>query len=163
MARAVTYYEPKPLYRGKSQIYAQAGKNTLPVFIEKAYGKGKFIYNPMQMTGNLYAREKVYTTIYAEKERMLIHFLNDLGTSNLAYGEVMTDKIKDDPLPAITQDITFMLEKPLFTISKVYAVSPDFKGRKELQSQTLADGSIKVVLPGELLKIYSIVILEKKR
>ena len=202
MARAVTYYEPKPLYRGKSQVYAKVGKNNLPVFIEKSYGKGKFIYNPMQMTGNLYAREgavgkkwyfkrddalaklmhnvlaqqlkgarvwqtdapeKVYTTIYAEKERMLIHFLNGLGTNNLAYGEVMTDKIKGDPFPAITRDITFTLEKPLFAIGKVYAVSPDFKGRKELKSQTLADGSVKAVLPKELLKIYTIVILEKAR
>ena len=94
---------------------------------------------------------------------MLIHFLNGLGTNNLAYGEVMTDKIKGDPFPAITKDITFTLEKPLFTIGKVYAVSPDFQGRKELKSQTLADGSVKAVLPKELLKIYTIVILEKAR
>ena len=201
MQSAVTYYEPKPLDHSKSSWYARVGNNRLPVFIEKTYGKGKFIYTPMQMSGNLYAREgsvgkkwyfkrddqlaklmhqvlaeqlksariwqtdapeKVYTTIYAEKSRMLVHFLNGQGTSSLGPQEVMTADIKGDPFPPITRDITFTLEKTPFAIGKVYAVSPDFAGRKALPSQTLDNGNVKVILPKELLKIYTIVILEKK-
>ena len=106
------------------------------------------------------APRKVYATIYNEPRRTLVHFLNATGADWLKKGEVMTDVIPASVFPPIAKDIRFTLRQPARPVSQVYAVSPDFQGRKPLQWKQEANGAVSAVLPAGLLKVYTIVCLE---
>lgn len=198
MKHAVHYWEPKPLDKTACKWTARVANNDLPVWIERKWGQGRMIYQPMQMAGSLCAAEgavgkkwdferddalaellhevlgtqlegarvwktdapeKIYTTLYREPARLLIHFLNGLGSSTLGKDDVMTADIAENCFPKLEADIHFSIECRNMTPGKVYAVSPDFEGRRNLEF-TLENGVLTATLPAELLDVYTIVILE---
>ncbi len=199
MMLPVNYYPLPQGYRAAAGVpTVAAGKNQLPVRVEKRYGQGRMIYQPLQLAGSLYAREgtvgavwkfrrddalaawlhqelrqqlgnaalwttdapeKVYTTLYREPGRLLIHFLNATG-SHMSAGETMCAETPQDAYPKLAAPIRFELASDSLEVRKVYAVSSDFEGRKALGFKRLPDGRIQAELPAELLKVYTIVILD---
>ncbi|MBE6367164.1 MAG: hypothetical protein E7052_04560 [Lentisphaerae bacterium] len=99
------------------------------------------------------APSTVYSTIYKQNKDYAVHFFN-AQTPWPAKGELLPMKIPADPFPALARDITFTL--PGKNVREVFAVSPDFAGRKQLAFRQ-ADKSVTVTLNKELLKAYTIV------
>lgn len=100
------------------------------------------------------APEKVFMTLYREKDQVLVHLLNGMA-GGMKKGEKGTVKFKGHPFPALKKDISITV--PCFGKKGVFAVSPDFKGRKKLAAGYNADGTVTVVLPKELLKGYTLI------
>ena len=103
---------------------------------------------------------KVHTTLYSIKNSKLMyaHFLNATG-SNLAHGEVITVGVPENGFPPLKKDITFTVKN--IRIVSAEAASPDFEGWKTLKFANTADGAT-ITLPGELLKVYTIVKITTK-
>ena len=100
------------------------------------------------------APEKVFMTLYREKDQVLVHLLN--GTAGgIKKGEKGTPKFRGEPFPSLTKDISITV--PCFGKKGVFAVSPDFKGRKALAAKYNPDGTVTVTLPGKLLKGYTLI------
>lgn len=100
--------------------------------------------------------EGVFTASYWQDEKFVLHFLNAVNAGS-EYGKVIKFTIGiNDPFPALA-DMNFQLP---FKARNIYAVSPDFAGRKALKF-TVRNNVTHVTLPGELLKVYTIVYIEK--
>lgn len=199
LQKPVNYFPLQGRFRPESALYIIFNQQRLPCWIEQPYGKGKMIYQPLELAGALYAPEvspgkkwqferddalaellhrelrrmlgdaalwqtdapeKVYTTLYREPDRLLVHFLNATGVA-IKKGEVMTDRAPEVAYPALAQDISFTVS-PGFPVRQVYAVSPDFAGRKELSFAVTPGGECQVALPKAMLNVYTIVILDRR-
>lgn len=103
------------------------------------------------------APELVYTTWYQTADTEIIHLLN--ATGGVAKpGQVMSGSTPAVPFPAIKEDIIITI--PAVKVKSIYAVSPDFSGRKELSFKN--NGKvINITLPKELLKAYTLVWVKK--
>ena len=117
------------------------------LFLTKVLGKAGF--------WSVNAPDKVFTAVYRTQDGMAVHFLNARGAS-LKKGEIVSASVPQAPYPALREAITFTLPANR-KISQVYAVSPDFPGRKPLSFQMKSNGKVSAVLPPELLKVYTIV------
>lgn len=93
-------------------------------------------------------------TLYREDDQVLVHLLNGLATGNKK-GDYITAGFKGTPFPPLEKDITFTV--PAFGKNEIFAVSPDFEGRKPLEGTYHDDGTVTVTLPKELLKGYTLV------
>ena len=93
-------------------------------------------------------------TLYREKDQVLVHLLNGLASGH-SKGDQVPNTFKKAPFPALTRDITITV--PAFGKNEIYAVSPDFAGRKKLSGKYNADGTVTVTLPKELLKGYTLI------
>ena len=102
------------------------------------------------------APDKVFTALWRDGNKLLIHFLNGTG-ANMKAGEILTDRAPQDPYPALTEDIVFTVPG---NYRSAAAASPDFVGRKSLVLKKNGDGCVTVTLPKELLKAYTIVHME---
>lgn len=99
------------------------------------------------------APDLVLTTIYQQDNELLCHFLN-ATIGPIAKNEITTYGVPEPAFPPMEKDITFTV--PVSSPSRVYAVSPDFYGEKDLEFST-ANGKTTVILPKELLYVYTIV------
>ena len=113
---------------------------------------GKIIGNTSLLKTD--APEKVFMTLYREKDQVLVHLLNGLASGH-SKGDQVPNTFKKAPFPALTRDITITV--PAFGKNEIYAVSPDFAGRKKLSGEYHADGTVTVTLPKELLKGYTLI------
>ena len=102
----------------------------------------------------LTAPEKVYTSFYREGDTLMIHFLNHTGF-RYKPGDVMAWNVPEDAFPPLLEAIQGEVKVDR-QLSEVYAVSPDFEGRKPL-TFTQEGNTVKFTLPPELLKVYTIV------
>jgi hypothetical protein len=85
----------------------------------------------------------------------VLHFLNATNWE-LTPGTTITYDIGKNPFPAV-EDIVF--EVP-YKVKNAYAVSPDYAGRKALKVEAV-NGKSRITLAGNLLKVYTLVYLEK--
>ena len=99
--------------------------------------------------------EKVFTAAYHQDNKLVLHFLNALNWE-LAPGTTITYNIGKNPFPTVG-DLIFEVPHP---VKNAYAVSPDYAGRKPLKVESL-NGKSRITLPGGLLKVYTLVYLEK--
>lgn len=99
------------------------------------------------------APDRIHTTIFRQPGALSIHFLNG-AASNLNFGEKMPEYCPKIAWPPLSRDITFTI--PCDKATQVYAVSPEFKGRKLLDFN-VTDGKLTAKLPKELLHAYTIV------
>jgi len=90
---------------------------------------------------------------------LFVHLLNGLGTK-LKKGEPVTNNPPGEAWPPLAQDIEMTF--PGLAVQEVYAVSPDWQGRRLLNVQ-MQDNAVRIVLPKELLKAYTIVVITPKR
>lgn len=97
---------------------------------------------------------KVPMTLFREKDQILVHLINGQG-GGLTNGKKVSWKFYGNAFPAIPEDITFTV--PYIGKNAVFAVSPDFKGRKALKAVYHDNGTVTVTLPKELLKTYTLV------
>ena len=104
------------------------------------------------------APEKVYTTWYRSKDAEIIHLLNATGAKP-QLGQVLRAFCPEEPFPTVEQDINVSIPSPA-SVSEVYAVSPDFAGRKALKYTRNGD-KLNVVLDKGLLKAYTIIWIKK--
>ncbi|MBE6366741.1 MAG: hypothetical protein E7052_02375 [Lentisphaerae bacterium] len=100
------------------------------------------------------APQKVYSSIYRQDKALAVHFLNGMG-AHLKKGEPLPMSLPKVPFPPLKKDITFTI--PAENVQSVYAVSPDFDGRKPLSFKANSDQTVTIVLPKDLLKAYTIV------
>lgn len=100
------------------------------------------------------APEKVFMTLYREKDQVLVHLLNG-SASGMKKGEKGAAKFKGDPFPALKKDISITV--PCFGKNGAFAVSPDFKGRRSLTVKYNSNKTATVILPGKLLKGYTLI------
>ena len=98
----------------------------------------------------------VYTSLYRQGGRHVIHLLNASGVT-AKKGEVVRHGPPPAPFPPIAQDIHLSLRRG--QVSSVYAVSPDFPGRQPLAFQ-MKDGECRITLPKALLKAYTLVFVQ---
>jgi len=103
------------------------------------------------------APEYIYSTWFRSADAEIVHLLNATG-GNVKYGTTLLGKSLAEAFPAIKEDIVVTL--PAMEIKQVYAVSPDFAGRKELKLQKKGK-VMSVTLPKELLKAYTIIWFKK--
>ena len=99
------------------------------------------------------APDRIHTTILRQPDALTIHFLNG-AASYLKHGEIMPEFCPNPAWPPLQQDISFTI--PCDAAKEVYAVSPDFQGRKPIPF-FLANGKLTATLPKALLKAYTIV------
>ena len=99
------------------------------------------------------APEKVLATLYRENGCYYAHFLNATGV-NLKKGEEIKFTVPADAFPAPKENIVFTL--PDTSVKAAEAASPDFDGWKKLEL-VKKDGKTIIVLPKELLKVYTLV------
>ena len=104
------------------------------------------------------APEKIYSTYYRSDDAEIIHLLNARG-ANPQYGEILKATCPEEPFPVVDQDITITVTAPA-NVKEVYAVSPDFEGRKALKF-TKENNQLKIVLDKGLLKAYTLVWIKK--
>lgn len=98
------------------------------------------------------APDKVYASVWREKDgAVAIHFLNATGVDN-KFGEIVTDRAPVPAFPALKDDIVF--EIPASGAIKATAASPDFAGIRELGTEALSGGMVRVTIPKELLGAY---------
>lgn len=100
------------------------------------------------------APEKVYTSFYKDGDTTFIHFLNHTGW-NFKVGDKMPQGVAENAFPKLKNPVNAEVKTDQ-KISEVYAVSLDFKGKKPLQFKQ-ENGVVKFTMPGELLKVYTIV------
>ena len=104
------------------------------------------------------APEKVYTTYYRSDDAEIIHLLNASG-ANPQIGQVLKVTCPEEPFPVVAQDIKVTIPAPE-SITGVYAVSPDFEGRKTLKY--VQNGkNITITLDKGLLKAYTVIWVKK--
>ncbi|MBE6381327.1 MAG: hypothetical protein E7047_10410 [Lentisphaerae bacterium] len=104
------------------------------------------------------APEKVYTTWYRSRDAEIIHLLNATG-ANPQLGQVLKATCPENPFPVVEQAIKVSIPAPA-GVKSVYAVSPDFAGRKELK-YTISNGQLEIILDAGLLKAYTIIWVKK--
>ncbi len=97
----------------------------------------------------------VLTASYWQDDKFVLHFLNAQNAQG-EFGKEIKFSIGENPFPEV-EDMSFAVP---FKIKKAYAVSPDFAGKKELKFMNKGARSI-VTLPGKMLKVYTLVYLEK--
>lgn len=100
------------------------------------------------------APEKVFMTLYREQDQVLVHLLNGLASGH-SKGDLVPNTFKKAPFPALTRDI--IITVPVYGKNEIYAVSPDFKGRKKLSGKYHADSTVTLTLPKELFKGYILI------
>jgi len=99
------------------------------------------------------APEKVHTALWREADgSVVIHFLNVTGVKTRA-GDVAEAKAPSPAFPPLERDIVFTVPEGTVAV----AVSPDFAGARELESEKASDGSLTVTLPKELLNVYTLI------
>jgi len=103
------------------------------------------------------APDLVLTTLYRQDDQMVAHFLNATGCSN-TFNKPMEMALPDPAFPVLSEDITFTLPDKW---QSAYAVSPDFEGKKALAVRQ-ENNQFIVTLPADLLKVYTIVFVQKK-
>ena len=103
------------------------------------------------------APPKVHLTLYRQDNALYLHLLNGLGAARPTQDSLHTPMEK--LFPQLPQDIGFSLHSPGTVM--VYAVSPDFPGRRELAFNLRDDGSISFTLPAKLLKVYTIIKIQQ--
>ncbi|MBR2358165.1 MAG: beta-galactosidase trimerization domain-containing protein [Lentisphaeria bacterium] len=99
--------------------------------------------------------EGILTASYWQNDKFVLHFLNAQNAQG-ELGKEIKFSIGENPFPEVP-DMSFRVP---FKVRKAYAVSPDFAGIKELKFMNKGVSTI-VTLPGELLKVYTLVYLEK--
>ena len=108
-----------------------------------------------RVSWSISAPDTVFTSIWREADgTTAVHFVN-AGGACLKPGDKITSVIPQTPFPPITTDITFSFigEK----VKSAVATSPDFDGERILDVLDDNDGGTMVVLPKQLLKIYTLV------
>ena len=101
------------------------------------------------------APDTVFTSIWRETDgTTAVHFVN-AGGACLKPGDKITSMIPKTPFPPIMADITFSFigEK----VTSAVATSPDFEGARILDVLGDNDGGTRVVLPKQLLKVYTLI------
>ena len=108
------------------------------------------------------APEKVYFNITRQDngKSTAVHLLNGTG-SNVKTGEKVRSGAPDPAFPTVKGGVKFAIKLPA-ECSEVYAVSPDFDGRKPLKFRREANGMIAVEVPEEAFNVYTIVWLKNK-
>lgn len=108
------------------------------------------------------APEKVYFNITRQDngKSTAVHLLNGTG-SNVKTGEKIRSGAPDPAFPTVKGGVKFAIKLPA-ECSEVYAVSPDFDGRKPLKFRREANGMIAVEVPEEAFNVYTIVWLKNK-
>ena len=104
------------------------------------------------------APDLVLTTLYRQDDELLVHFLNATA-GPVPKDETVKYGVPEPAFPPMEKDITFTLPCP--NVSRAYAVSPDFAGEREL-AFACQDGKTTVILPKELLYVYTIVKVKEK-
>jgi hypothetical protein len=99
------------------------------------------------------APAKVLTTLYKQDKSYYAHFLNGTGV-NFPRGHVVVNTVPADGFPRIGQDITFTIFDS--NVSVAEAASPDFENWQQLKTEKV-EGGIKITLPENLLKVYTLV------
>jgi len=98
--------------------------------------------------------EKVFTFLWHEQSGSLaIHFLNGTG-ARVKFGENVPRETTEPAFPALEKDIRFAV--PASEGTRAVVVSPDFKGERSLPVD-VRDGWLRVTLPKDCLKAYSMV------
>ncbi len=169
-------YAPAPLVAtkkvGKGLVYWFNAELTRGLYMEEWFQPGmkfRFILDPVQnalvqelltsfigdaATFKLTAPENVFTSFYRDGDTLMVHFLNHTGF-RCEPGQILSWNVAEDAFPPLSKPIQGAV-KVKRKISEVYAVSPDFKGRKQLTFTQNGD-TVKFTFPPELLKVYTIV------
>jgi len=103
------------------------------------------------------APKSVYTSVFRDGKSDIVHLLNASGRT-VKFGETVKRGAPQVPFPEIARDITFSLHRTE-AVNSVYAVSPDFDGRQQLDFKVSCN-KVTVRLPKELLKAYTIVFIK---
>ena len=104
-------------------------------------------------TWECHAPRQVPATLYRVDRTYYAHFFNGTGMK-LRKGDAVPVGVPADGFPTPETDIEFTL--PHAGLSVAEAASSDFDGWKELKLEKRANG-VKVTLPKELLKVYTLV------
>ena len=101
--------------------------------------------------------EGVLATVYknAKAKRWTIHLLN-VRNNHLNKGDIVKFGVTPDAFPQLANDAEIKLYD-MKNVKKVYAVSADFAGRRELAFKLSGDGTLTFTMPEELLKIYTLI------
>lgn len=97
----------------------------------------------------------VLTSVYRDNSKVFVHFLNATG-SKFKLGEKVPAVLSGDIFPKLKKDIVFTIPG---NFKRARAASPDFAGYKDLQCKQ-QNGALQVILPKELLKVYTVVHVE---
>jgi len=101
------------------------------------------------------ADERVYATLWREKSGdVCVHFLNGRGGDAKPGDELFDTMVPKAPFPDQEEDIVFDL--PCAGQTAV-ALGPDFFGERKLTVESLDGGRLRVTLPKELFKAYTLV------
>ena len=99
--------------------------------------------------------DRVQTSILRERSGALtIHFLNATGC-DIRKGEMLCVPNRKTSFPPLAQDIVFGLPEDVG--NRAVAISPDFPGERELAVRKDGHGRIRVTLPKECLRGYTLV------
>lgn len=101
------------------------------------------------------APEGVYTALWREATgEVCVHFLNGLGGGAKPGDALRQEMIPQVPFPELDEDIVFVL--PFEGLSAV-ALSPDFFGERKLDVRPVEGRGMRVTLPKELFRAYTVV------
>ena len=92
---------------------------------------------------------------FGGNSKVFVHFLNATG-SKFKLGEKVPAVLSGDIFPKLKKDIVFTIPG---NFKRARAASPDFAGYKDLQCKQ-QNGALQVILPKELLKVYTVVHVE---
>ncbi|MBE6368684.1 MAG: hypothetical protein E7056_00800 [Lentisphaerae bacterium] len=99
--------------------------------------------------------DDVLSNSFYQQDKLLIHLLNATG-SKIKNGEKIRFDIGKNPFPVV-QDLELQVNSGKY--GRAYAVSPDFAGKRDLKVEKNGN-TLKIKLPAELLKVYTIIYVE---
>jgi hypothetical protein len=161
---------------GKGKIFYVSGQLGSVNMENEMTVKRKWRYEPNRQAFALYANilgmmtdsdrsfipvnipEKVPCTVYRQGKAVFVNLLNATGVS-MRKGEIVPATPPSPAFPKLQKDIQFKVKLP--DLKNVFAASPDFTGRKPLKVEKLSEGWYQIILPGALLKCYTVVIINR--
>ena len=104
------------------------------------------------------APEKVFTTVWREASGAhVVQLLNGTGV-NMKFGDNVVPEAPDPAFPPIAQDIHIEAPEGM----RAEAFSPDFEGARPLEATPLPGGGLRVSVPKDLLKVYTLVRIHRQ-
>lgn len=99
------------------------------------------------------APEKVFSSVWKEQSgSYVLHFLNGTGV-DMKFGDKVVPEAPDPAFPPLAGDIVITVPSG----TRAAACSPDFSGVRELNTERVSGGRLKVTLPADLLVGYTLV------